>query len=160
MDGALIRSGDNFPVDPGNAHACVVAGVLFVEDLNGVVAQRRFFGGADRRFSQACLHLTDERKFRAAFNPILNDAGVLTEGHVELVGEFQIRKHGVVHHLGKRRILQRAHFLELGKYVVGQMFAEVRRELRHGVSETGTQFRFVHCVCLLARVVTAARLMG
>ena len=151
MDGALIRPRNDFPVNPGNAYARVVAGVLLVEDLNCVVAKRGFLGGANCGFTQAFLHLTDEREFGAAFDPILNHAGVLAEGNVELVGEFEVRKHGVVHHLGKRRVLLRAHFLELGKHVVGQMLAEVRRELRHGVSETGTQFRFVHCVCLLAR---------
>ena len=149
---AFVGIGDDFPVEVRNAHARVVAAVLFVKDLHGVVAQRCTLRGEFCGFGEAFREVAQEREFRAALDEILNNAGVLAARHVAARSRFLIGEHRVVDDVRKFGVLLRAKFLQFGNDIIGQVLGHVRREVRHDAGEAVAKSLIRHGWVLLKGV--------
>lgn len=121
--------GDDVPVQPRRLGAHVGVGVLLVEGLDGVVAQRRLLGGAEDGLLEHVGELVDIGELAAHAHEHLDEARVLARGAVQLPRLLLVRGHGLVDHARHGRCLLRSQLLELGGDVVRQALANQAGEV-------------------------------
>ena len=152
IDLALVGVGDDVPPHGGGALADVALGVVLVEGLNGVVTQRGGEGSLNGGLLQQGLQLVDEGEGSTALDPVLQNAGVLAAGTVQLHGQLLVLGHGLIQDLGQRGGLLTAQLLQLGDNVVRQLLADVAHKACHNVGEQLYAFfichwKFLHLLC-------------
>ena len=85
IDLALVRVRNYIPPDCRGALANVLAGVVLIECLHGIVAQRCVKSCLYDGFLEQHFEIVNEGELCAAFYPELEDSGVLTGGAVNMV---------------------------------------------------------------------------
>ena len=144
VDLTAVPVGDDVPPHSGGALADILAGIVLIEGLHRVVAQRGLEGGLYDRVLEKAFQLIDEGEAGAALHPELQNAGVLAGGAVKLDGQLLVAEHGVIDHLGQGFGLFFAQLLELCDHVIRELLAGVADELCHHVGHFLDLSFFVH----------------
>ena len=141
---ALVGIGNDVPPDSGRTLAHILLGVVLVEGLHGVVAQGRGEGSLDNGFLQQGFQLVNVGEIGAAFQPELDNAGVLAAGAVQRHRQILIAGHGFVQNLGQGIGFLFAQLLKLGNHVVGQLLADVAHKVGDHIGQSLDIFFLIH----------------
>ena len=160
IDFTLVRIGDDIPPDGRGTLTHIALGVVLVEGLHGVVAQRGGKGCLNNSLFQQGFQFIDVGEIGAAFQPELNDAGILAAGPIQLHGQVLVLGHGFVEHLGQGGGFLATQLFQLGNHVVGQLLADVANEIGHHVGKLFYIFFLSHRISSNHNVLYISRRRG